>query len=40
MLAKKVVSMLKIETLKHCEKLLKVNNEIKKCVKNTIARSH
>ena len=32
--------MLKIKTLKHCEKLLKVSNEIKQYVKNAIVRSH
>ena len=32
--------MLKIKTLKYCENLLKVSNEIKQYVKNTIARSH
>ena len=30
----------KIKTLKHCENLLKVSNEIKQYVKNTIVRSH
>ena len=32
--------MLKIKTLKHRENLLKVSNEIKQYVKNTIVRSH
>ena len=32
--------MLKIKTLKHCENLLNVSNEIKQYVKNTIVRSH
>ena len=32
--------MLKIKTLKHCENLLKVSNEIKQYVKNAIVRSH
>ena len=32
--------MLKIKTLKHCENLLKVRNEIKQFVKNTIVKSH
>ena len=36
----KTVSMLKIKTLKQCENLLKVSNEIKQYKKNTIARSH
>ena len=40
MLVKKTVSMLKIEILKHCENLLKVSNEIKQYVKNTIVESH
>ena len=36
MLAKKLfVSMLKIKTLKHCENLLRVSNEIKQYVKST-----
>ena len=36
MLAKKrFVSMLKIKTLKHCENLLRVSNEIKQYVKST-----
>ena len=30
--------MLKIKTLKHCENLLKVSNEIKQYVKNKIVR--
>ena len=38
MLVKKTVSMLKIKTLKHCENLLKVSNEIKQYVKNTIVK--
>ena len=33
MFVKKTVSMLKIKTLKHCENLLKVSNEIKQYVK-------
>ena len=33
-------SMLKIKTLKHCENLPKVSNEVKQYVKNTIGRSH
>ena len=32
--------MLNIKILKHCENLLKVSNEIKKYVKNTIIKSH
>ena len=36
----KAVSMLKIKTLKHCENLLKVNNEIKQYVKYTIFTFH
>ena len=32
--------MLMIKTLKHCENLLKVRNEIKQYVDNTIFRSH
>ena len=32
--------MLKIKTLKHCENLLKVSNEVKQYKKNTIARSY
>ena len=32
--------MLKIKTLKHCENLVKVSNEIKQYVNNTIIRSH
>ena len=36
----KTVSMLKIKTLKHCENLLKVSNELKEYTKNTIVRSH
>ena len=32
--------MLKIKTLKHCENMFKVTNEIKQYVKNTIVRSH
>ena len=30
----------KIKTLKHCENLLKVSNEIKQYVKNAIVTSH
>ena len=32
--------MLKIKISKHCENLIKVSNEIKQYVKNTIVRSH
>ena len=32
--------MLKIKTLKHCENLLKVSNQIKQYVKNTTVRFH
>ena len=32
--------MLEMKTLKHCENLLKVSNEIKRYVKNTIVKSH
>ena len=32
--------MLTIKTWKHCENLLKVSNEIKQYVKNTIVRPH
>ena len=32
--------MVKIKTLKHCENLLKVSNEIKQYVKFTIVKSH
>ena len=32
--------MVKIETLKHCENLLKVSNEIKQYVKFAIVKSH
>ena len=37
---KKTVAVLNIKTLKHCENLLKVSNEIKQYVKNTIVKSH
>ena len=32
--------MVKIKTLKHCENLLKVSNEIKQYVEFTIVKSH
>ena len=32
--------MVNIKTLKHCENLLKVNNEIKQYVKNTTVKSY
>ena len=35
----KQVSVFMIKTLKHCENLLKVSNEIKQHVKNKIVRS-
>ena len=36
----KTVSIVNIGTLKHCENLLTVNNEIKQYVNNTIVKSH
>ena len=36
----KIVTLLNIKTLKHCENLLNVSNEIKQHAKNTIVKSH
>ena len=38
--SEKTVSMEDITTLRHCENLLKVSNEMKQYVKNTIIKSH
>ena len=36
----KIVTMVNIKTLKHCEKLAHCSNELKQHVENTIVKSH